>query len=224
MQSPALADIRPSLAHGRWSTSYCASFGCLPLLGFQSSPLRRLPWCSPLPECPRFPTSIPSAKPCHWPHTFRPRRFSRPRRLSPAPRLRACCIPLPTLGSVRFPVTYSMLPSPRSRRTSRPFNSAAPRIRPVPVSLLHCIVSISVLSDATTLQSFPRSRSRLPGHLRRAYSRRCPSICTVQFPGLRTTMLRSCLDPVLLSVSRLALNVSSLLVLGPAPSAVSGGS
>jgi hypothetical protein len=222
MQSPALADIRSSLAFSRWSTLSCASFGCLPLLGFQSSPLRRLPWCSPLPAAPRFPASLPSAMPCQWPRAFRPRRFSRPRQLAPAPRLRACCIPLPTLGSVRFPVTSSMLAPPCLRLVSRPFGCSASLAIPVPAGLARCLASIAVLSDATTLQSFPRPRSRLLGHLRRSHFRGDLSIRTLQSPGLRATSLLSRLVIVLHPVSRLALDAASLLVLGLTSLAVPG--
>lgn len=38
--------------------------------------------------------------------------------------------------------------------------------KPVPAGLAHCLSSVPVLSDATTLRSFSRPRSRLLGHLR----------------------------------------------------------
>jgi hypothetical protein len=77
-----------------------ASMADLPLLGF--SPLHRRVLQGPLP--PRRSgerlgfgnggsTSVVP---------FRPRRFARPRRLSPPAGSRACCIPLPVLGFAAF--------------------------------------------------------------------------------------------------------------------------
>jgi len=167
VQSPALAGILTPLSAGRWST-----FGALRASAFLSwdskySPLHRLPWCGPLPVHRRFPISAPSAKPCQWLHTFRPRRFSRPRRLTPAPRLRTCCIPLPTLGFVRFPVTSSRdLPHTACRL---PLSCLTALCRsPSPFQQAWCVVSRLSPSSRTptTLRSFPRLRSRLLGHLR----------------------------------------------------------
>jgi hypothetical protein len=47
---------------------------------------------------------------------FRPRGFSPPRRLSPRPGPRACCIPLPVLGFAAFPATCSQRPETRATR------------------------------------------------------------------------------------------------------------
>jgi len=106
-QSPALAGIFTSLPIGRWSTSGAPRASAFLSWDSKSLPLRRLSWCGPLPARRQSPVSELSAEPCQWLYTFRPRRFSRPRRLSPAPGSQACCIPLPTLGSARFPVTSS---------------------------------------------------------------------------------------------------------------------
>jgi len=53
----------------------------------------------PLPDAPEgtsFGTAIPS------PYTFHPRGFSPPRRFTPRKNLRACCIPLATMGFLSF--------------------------------------------------------------------------------------------------------------------------
>jgi len=76
-----------------------------------SSPLHRHPTQRPLPRRPegrRFGLegSTPEV-------SFRPRGFSPPRRLPPLCRLRACCIPLPILGST------ALLPAVQDRTPRR---------------------------------------------------------------------------------------------------------
>ena len=67
------------------------------------------------------------------------------------------------------PVSRDFFPRPAPRCQSSAFQLSDRTVsltNPVPAGLAHCLSSVPVLSDATTLRSFPRPRSRLLGHLR----------------------------------------------------------
>jgi hypothetical protein len=145
----------------------CASCVCLPLLGFQiiTPPSSLLMRSTPgsqtvtrlralgraMPMTPRVPSSSFLTTSTAY------SRFKLAGLLHPA-----------SDHGVR-PVSRDFFPRPAPRCQPSAFQLSDCTVslaNPVPAGLAHCLLSVPVLSDATTLRSFSRPRSRLLGHLR----------------------------------------------------------
>jgi hypothetical protein len=80
-------------------------------------------------------TNPPSARRCQASHTFRPRGFSPPRRLSPHIGSRVCCTPQPVLGFVAFRAGALLA-------TVNP-SKGSPRRQPCHVTVAVCLPAVT---------------------------------------------------------------------------------
>lgn len=143
-----------------------ASCVCLPLLGFQiiAPPSYPLVRSTPGSQTVTRPRAFGGAMP------MTPRVPSSPFLTASTvySRSKAAGLLHPASDHGVRPVFKNIFPRPAPRcqsSTSRPSDCSVSLPKPVPAGLVLCLLSVLVLSDATTLRSFPRPRSRLPGHL-----------------------------------------------------------
>lgn len=81
---------------------------------------------------PVYTISILSTGRYHRTDTFRPRRFSRPRRFAPHGALQVYCTPLPIMGSTRFQISSSFSKRPTKVGPQSPSKSNRSSLLPVP--------------------------------------------------------------------------------------------
>lgn len=105
-----------------------------------------------------LPKQCPSACQCHLTRMFRPRGSSPPRRFPPPASLRACCIPLPTLGFTSLAFAFRSV-STLQRFPLRCLFSVSPPNQPP--------ASVSAVFPSDRSQMRPPCRSGL--HARRAW-------------------------------------------------------
>jgi len=143
-----------------------ASCVCLPLLGFQiitppsSTSVRSSPGTKTVSHLRTFGKAMPMA--LHVPSSSfltTSTVFS---------RSKAAGLLHPASDPGVRPVSGDFIPRPAPHCMSSAFRLSDRTVSltiPVPAGLVLCLSSVSVLTDATTLRSFPRPRSCLLGHL-----------------------------------------------------------
>lgn len=122
-----------------------------PLLSFtKEPPLHRHHHRASTPrDVPAFAFPSPSIGRYHRANPFRPRRFSRPRRLTPHGVSQVYCTLLPVMGSTRFPAHYCLLERPAEA-------SPPPGLPEIPTEV---VIS---LCRATLRVSSPSSEDHVP--------------------------------------------------------------